>query len=135
MAKILCLDLGDQWVGTAISDALRVTSRPYKTVTIDQLIDFLGQVAEKERIKTIVVGNPITMKGGKSQQTEKVKKTFEELQKQFPHIAWFLWDERLSSKRADRLKQARTKEEKIESHSRAAAFILQSYLDFLALSS
>jgi RNase H-fold protein (predicted Holliday junction resolvase) len=48
-------------------------------------------------------------------------------------ITWMLWDERLSSKRASELnRSARTPEEKKKSHSVAAAFILQSYLDHLA---
>jgi len=36
-------------------------------------------------------------------------------------------DERLTSKQADQIKQAKTKEDKIKSHSIAAALILRSY--------
>jgi len=36
----------------------------------------------------------------------------------------------LSSKRADALKKAQKKEQKIQSHSIAAAFILESYLQY-----
>ena len=32
MSKILALDLGDRWVGTAITDASLTLARPYKTV-------------------------------------------------------------------------------------------------------
>jgi len=42
-----------------------------------------------------------------------------------------LWDERLSSKRAaSGTKKIMTKEEKVVSHSIAAAFILDSYLEY-----
>lgn len=137
--KILALDLGDKWVGSALSDALGITSKPFQTVEIEELEQFLQETLEQEPIGTVVIGNPITMgTGGKSEQTLKVEHTKEELEKKFGEIqgrtiTWVLWDERLSSKRADQLKGgAKSKEEKKRQHSVAASFILQSYLDFLA---
>ena len=59
------------------------------------------------------------------------KSAKEKLEKMFPQVRWQLLDERLSSKQADQLKRAKTKEEKIHSHSIAAAFILKTYLKFL----
>jgi putative Holliday junction resolvase len=132
MSKILALDIGDQWIGSAISDALHITARPYQTVATNTLSDFIKTVTEKEKIEQIIVGNPITMRGTESQQTKKVHETYAQLQQQFQQLKWILWDERLSSKRAEDTKSARTKEEKIAAHSRAAAFILQSYLDYLS---
>jgi putative holliday junction resolvase len=128
--KIFALDLGDQWVGTAISDATGLLAKPYKTIKAHELNDFLTNLFEQEQISTVVIGCPITMRGTESQQTELVKKTKEELEKKFPNILWILWDERLSSKRAQTLKKAVTKEEKIKAHSIAAAFILESYLTY-----
>jgi putative Holliday junction resolvase len=132
MTKILALDIGDQWVGSAISDALHITARPYQTVAANLLPDFIKKTTEKEKIGQIIVGNPITMRGTESRQTKKVHETFAQLQQQFQQTKWMLWDERLSSKRAEVTKSARNKEEKIAAHSRAAAFILQSYLDYLS---
>ena len=57
----------------------------------------------------------------------------EKLKKQFFNVKWILWDERLSSKRSEQLKKTKTKKEKIHSHSIAAAFILQNYLDHLSI--
>ncbi|MFA6263523.1 MAG: Holliday junction resolvase RuvX [Candidatus Babeliales bacterium] len=138
--RILALDLGDRWVGTALSDALGITCKPYKTVTVPELHDFLRVVIPQERVTTVVIGYPKTFSGGQSDQTRKVVAVKEKLEQQFGTvndvaIAWILWDERLSSKRAAELVQkARTPEEKQKSHSIAAAFILQNYLDHLALS-
>lgn len=137
--KILALDLGDKWVGSAISDPLGITCKPYQTVDFSQLTLFLTQTFSKENITTVVIGYPKTMSGGQSDQTLKIIKLKETLEQQFSSvnetaISWVLWDERLSSKRASTLQNNKSDpESKAKSHSLAAAFILQSYLDFLAL--
>ncbi|MCX5922888.1 MAG: Holliday junction resolvase RuvX [Candidatus Dependentiae bacterium] len=133
--KIVGLDIGDQWTGTAISDALRMFARPYKTTPTKDLIPFLETVLAQEPVTKIVIGYPKTMRGTVSDQTKKVEAAKEKLEQHFPNITWILWDERLSSKRAQTLKAAKTKEEKIQSHSVAAAFILSSYLEFRPLDS
>jgi len=137
--KILALDLGDKWVGTAIAHPLGITCRPYQTVVLKELKDFLTKILSLESIGTVVVGYPKTVStGGESEQTRRVVKLKEELEKQFDVIAgskieWVLWDERLSSKRASEVQQHKhDAESKKKSHSVAAAFILQSYLDHLA---
>ena len=71
------------------------------------------------------------MKGGESAQTKKIVLHKELLAKTFPEKEFILWDERLSSQRAASLGPKRTREEKLNSHARAAAFILDSYLTFL----
>ncbi|MDR3550361.1 MAG: Holliday junction resolvase RuvX [Candidatus Babeliales bacterium] len=128
--KIVGLDLGDQWVGTAISDSLGMFARPYQTTTPKELEEFLTKLFAQESISKVVIGYPKTMKGTVSEQTKKVEDAKEKLAALFPAITFILWDERLSSKRADSLKHAKTKEDKIKSHSVAAAFILSSYLEF-----
>lgn len=128
--KILGLDLGDVWVGIAISDALGMFARPYQTTTPKELEEFLTKLFAQEPISKVVIGYPKTMRGTVSEQTKKVEDEKEKLALKFPAITFILWDERLSSKRANTLKQAKTKEEKIKSHSVAAAFILSSYLEF-----
>jgi putative Holliday junction resolvase len=137
--KILALDLGDKWVGTAISDPLRITCKPLQTVEISQLTVFLAQILKNEIISIVVIGYPKTMSGGQSEQTLKIIKTKEALEQQFSliddkKIEWVLWDERLSSKRAGILQNNKSdNKSKKKSHSLAAAFILQCYLDYLAL--
>lgn len=131
MTKILALDPGDKWVGTAISDALKILAKPYKTFTLENLEKDLKKTFKEEDISEIIVGYPKTMSGTESEQTKKVKVLFEYLKTEFPDKKFILWDERLSSKRAEQFSHARTKEEKIKSHSLAAAFILDGYLSSL----
>ena len=131
--KIIALDIGDVWTGTAISDALGFFARPYQTTQTSELVPFLHELLHKETIQKIVIGYPRTMKGTSSEQTKKVERAKILLEKEFPTKTFILWDERLSSKRADALKKGHTKEDKIKSHSVAAAFILESYLQFAQL--
>jgi putative Holliday junction resolvase len=129
--KILALDIGDVWTGTAISDSLGIIAKPYKTTQSSILASFLQDVFKSEEIETIVVGYPKTMAGKESAQTKKTTEFIEHLRVLFPEKLFVLWDERLSSKRADMLRSGRrSPEEKRASHSRAAAFILASYLEY-----
>lgn len=137
--RILALDLGDRWVGSAIADPLGITCRPYQTVELDQLNDFLKKTLVAESISKVVVGYPKTFSGTESDQTKKIVSLKQELEKTFSvvdgqSIEWVLWDERLSSKRASQVQGGRSDEQsKRQSHSIAAAFLLQTYLDHLAL--
>lgn len=129
--KILALDIGDVWTGTAISDPMGIIAKPYKTVQSHALLSFLQETFQIEKINTVVVGYPKTMHGTESEQTKKTTGFVDQLKTTFPTINFVLWDERLSSKRADNLKRgAHTQAEKQASHSRAAAFILSSYLEY-----
>ena len=133
MAKVMALDLGDQWIGSALSDISRMFVKPYKTIKADELKDFLNKTIAEEKITEIVIGYPKTMRGTESDQTKKVVEQKKELEALYPQIKFILWDERLSSKRAQNLKSAKNKEDKLKSHSIAAAFILDSYISFLNL--
>ena len=128
--KILALDIGDRWTGAAISDPLGILPRPYDTFKTSELHSALEKTIEKEHVSTIIVGLPITMRGTESDQTKKVIASVEDLKKQFTHIEWIMWDERLSSKRASAVKSAKTKEDKLKSHAIAAAIFLSTYLEY-----
>lgn len=138
--RILALDLGDKWVGSALADPLGITCRPYKTVTVDTVVPFLVETITKESVAIVVVGLPKTISGTESQQTLKVREQSERLRitvekKTGKSLQWILWDERLSSKRAQTQTGSgfMSKEQKLKEHSVAAAFILQNYLDGKAL--
>lgn len=137
--KVLALDIGDVWVGVAISDILKITCRPLTTISFKDIESYLKKITHEERIDTIVIGYPITMTGKHSDQTKKVVAKKEELEKIFQEadnpMKFILWDERLSSKRAWELKGGapKTKEDKLKEHSIAASYILQNYLDHWAL--
>ena len=132
--KILALDLGDVWVGSALSDVLGITCKPYKTIKLPELEEFLAQTVQEFSIATVVVGLPTTLSGTQSAQTKKILAQTTELEQKFPNVEFKLCDERLSSKRAQAVGCANKKSHdfKKQEHSIAAAFILQTYLDRIA---
>ena len=130
--RLLALDIGDRWTGTAISDELGIFARPYKTIKTHLIKEFLQTLISQENIQTIVAGLPKTMRGKESQQTKKTKEFVQKLKHFIPTTDWILWDERLTSKQARSIHQSR-KKNKQDIHSIAAALILGSYLDHLYL--
>lgn len=129
--RIAALDLGDVWVGIALSDPLKMLASPYKTVKLPELESALQELIAQKQVTEIVVGEPQTLRGTASEQTKKIHGQLDELKKQFPQVDWHLWDERLTSKQASTIQKARSKEEKQRQHAVAAALILRSYLDHL----
>ena len=123
----MALDLGDRWIGTALSDSSCLIARPYKTVERKELISFLQTIFKEEQVFEIVIGNPKTLRGNNSEQTEKILQDKIALEEQFPTIQWTLWDERLTSKHAQNMRIAK---DKTMIHSIAAALILDSYLSY-----
>lgn len=133
VGKIVALDLGDVWTGVAISDPLQMFARPLTTVETKNLYPFLARLIQEQTIARIVIGYPKTMRGTESEQTKKVVHVYHELIATFPTASFALHDERLSSKRAEALSPSKNKDQKVKAHARAAAFILDSYLQFLAV--
>ncbi len=70
--KIAALDLGDRWIGTAISDASCILARPLKTIEKDTLFVFIEHLLQDEKISEIVIGYPKTLRGTESEQTKKI---------------------------------------------------------------
>ncbi len=129
--KVIALDLGDVWVGTALSDSLKMLAKPYKTIKAPEIFSFLSDLFIKEQIDTMVIGYPRTMKGTESAQTKKVLDQKEQIEQQFPQIKIILWDERLSSKTARTIQGKKARTQGQNEHSIAAAVILQTYLQSL----
>lgn len=131
MNKIIAIDYGERWTGIAISDATGLLARPHSAIDSTKLIVQLTHLIDQERVTTVVVGIPYTMKGGESAQTKATKQLMTNLEKEFPNITFVGWDERLSSKRAQTLGKSKNNATgKDSEHARAAAFILDSYLTY-----
>lgn len=130
MPKLLALDIGDVWTGSALSDTSYLIAQPYKTVQTAQLVPFLQETISIHQVKEIIVGYPQTLRGTESEQTKKILACKDTLEQQFPAINWILWDERLSSKQAATKINTKNPQERQRAHSIAAAYILSTYLEF-----
>jgi putative Holliday junction resolvase len=134
MGRVLALDLGEKRIGIAISDPTQTIAQPFKTIpfkTIKLLISVLTELIENNNIELIVVGIPLTMKGGFSAKTNEVTYIFEKLKSQIS-TSMLLFDERLTTalahKTMHQLEKKPSKErDKID--QLAAVHLLQNYLD------
>ena len=132
MNRALGIDYGDTRIGIALSDPMKIISKPYITLMNDSdfFIKLENLINEKE-VKTIVVGYPYGMKGQITKQTEKVDSFIDKLEQNFD-IEIIKIDERLSSKSAENLlkKQGfKTGHNKSMIDDTSAAIILQEYID------
>jgi len=133
LKRILCLDYGEKRIGLALSDPLKIIAYPYKTIInsdINKLKYELKQIITDESIESIVIGLPIGLNGKDTIQTQKVR----EFRSQILDLNVFIYfeDERLSSLAAAksmRLEKIKTGFNKGIIDRRAAAIILQQFLD------
>jgi putative Holliday junction resolvase len=135
--RILGVDFGRKRVGIAVSDPLLLMAHARETLHYRQrgeLLDRLHALVEAEDIGLIVVGLPRHLSGDESDMTARVKEFVAVLQAQ-SSTPVITWDERLSSRQAERMLQgrdARKRRDKGAVDRGAAALILQSYLESAA---
>jgi len=132
--KYLALDIGEKWVGVAISDSGLSHSFPYKTLAASELEQQLVKIVSQEEVSKIVYGLPYTLKGEQGLQLKKVEAKVLSLKSlsQLQSIAWVGIDERFSSQGAIFVLHQQNKkigDNKSREHSIVAALLLQSYLD------
>ena len=132
--RIIGLDVGDKYVGVAVSDPLGITAQGVCTLirkSLDNdLEDIKGLVAQYDA-KKIVVGLPKNMDGSIGKQGNKAMNFGNYLNKRIPCDIIF-WDERLTTKMAENiLIEAKVRREKRKNiiDKLAAQHILQSYID------
>jgi len=132
--RCLGLDIGDRWIGVALSDPGGVLASPLTIIerTDDsQALEAIADIITKQDVGQVVVGLPLSLDGTLSGQAEKVKEFTDKLAEQIK-IPLEYRDERLTTVMAQRLKQASGGKKgrgKVRYDSQAAAVILQSYLD------
>ncbi len=131
---ILGIDYGLVRVGLAVSDPLRLTAQPVGTVkasSADDLISEIETVVTDRHVRKIVVGLPLNMNGSEGPAAESARE-FAAMLTDRLNIEVVLWDERLSTVRAERVMLEADLSRKKRAKRRdtiAAQFILQNYLD------
>lgn len=133
MGKILAIDFGLKRSGLAITDELQIIATPLETVDSKELMNVLIQMVVKEKLETIVLGEPKRMDGSDSHVTQNVYLLKEALEKQFPTVKIDLHDERFTSKMAlDAMIQGGMKKKDRQQKGMidkvSAAIILQEYI-------
>ena len=133
MGKIVAIDFGLKRTGVAITDASNIIASPLTTVDSVNLMSYLIALVEKEKVATIVIGDPKRLNNEATHITENVYLLKEVLEKQFPSLKIVLVDERFTSKMAfqsmlDNGMKKKQRQEKGMIDQISAAIILQSYL-------
>jgi len=153
--RSLGLDVGDRRTGIAVSDPQGILATPLTVLASedeDALINEILKLVEQYKAERIVVGLPRRLNGEIGEQASKVttftdKLSWQAKQNNLNQLDIQLWDERLSTKAAERLKtEADGQGSKLHARARrgarhrnfsvkakvdamAAAFILQGFLD------
>ena len=132
--RILGLDVGSKTIGMAVSDPLGITAQGLETIRRSskrQDFERLADIIRDYEVSEIVVGYPLRLSGAQGAQSEKIERFADELGR-FSALPVHLWDERLTTKQAERV--LRDAELSIQKRGRAidrlaAVLILQSWLD------
>ena len=153
--RSLGLDVGDRRTGVAISDAQGILATPLTVLASigeSALMEGILTLVEQHKVECIVVGLPRRLSGDLGKQAGKVTAFAEKLsclarERSLNQLDIQLWDERLSTKAAERLKREaggrggnlhfrarrgagnHNPAIKAEVDAIAAAFILQGFLD------
>lgn len=130
--RILCLDVGERWIGMAVSDETKMLARGLGRVERDgREMQEIKETISKYEVESIVYGLPLRMDGSISSQTERTMAFISKLQEEIK-IPFMPFDERLSSKQAETiLLKADLSRRKRKKHidKLASQIILQNYLD------
>jgi putative Holliday junction resolvase len=133
LSRILAVDWGERRIGLAVSDPTGLIARALPTLLVrspEQAALEVLETCRTEEVERIVVGLPLRLDGTRGDAAEAAERFARRLESGgFPVE---MWDERLTSVEAERQmrelgQKVRGRKEKID--ARAAAVLLQSYLD------
>lgn len=134
MAQILALDFGKVRCGLAATDDMQIIASSLDTIPTPKLMDFFRKYFQENVVETLVVGQPVDLKGNMSEVEADILEFIKNFQNEFPNIKVERFDERFTSKMASyfisqsgKNKKQREQKELIDKVS--ATIILQNYLE------
>ncbi len=137
MTRLIGFDYGTHRIGIAVSDPLKITAQPLLTVNVtvsDKLSDEIKKILKDIDFDKIIVGLPLNMNGTEGDIAHKARHFAHLLENEYD-VPIVLWDERLSSRSADRVlleHNMRRRKRKQNKDVLSAVIILQNYLDYLS---
>ena len=130
----MALDVGSKTIGIAITDPLKVTVRPLKTLmreNLDTDAERIGKLIDEQDIERLVVGMPRHLGGERSGIADLIEPLVKRLEQNL-EIPIASAEERLSTKEAERLMAEADlplAERRKRRNEFAAAVILEWYLE------
>ncbi len=133
MGRIIAIDFGKKRTGIAVTDELQIIASGLKTVNTDELLTFLKDYTQKEKVDLFLMGKPKQMNNTDSDSEQLILPFITKLTKQFPQIPLQRVDERFTSKMAfqtmiDSGLKKKQRRNKALVDEISATIILQSYL-------
>ncbi|MBI3780683.1 MAG: Holliday junction resolvase RuvX [candidate division NC10 bacterium] len=134
MTRYLGVDLGTRRIGVALSDELGLTAQALPTLeppTVDDAVDAIRALIDRYGVGEVVVGLPKNMNGTLGPAAEKAL-AFARRLEEGGDAKVTLWDERLTSRAAERLlieANVRRAKRRRALDQMAAVLILQGFLD------
>ncbi len=132
--RILGLDVGDKWIGVAMSDPSGTLATPLTRIAAidtEATVEAIRQLVRQYEVGCIVAGMPYSLDGSLGQQANRVQ-DFVQTLSQHLEVRIETWDERFSTVAAQqRMAEAGIRKERRRERidAVAAALILQEYLD------
>ncbi|MEA2479248.1 MAG: putative pre6S rRNA nuclease [Thermoleophilaceae bacterium] len=126
MSRILALDYGVARCGCALSDPSGTLATPLPVIERPATRKGLGRVADlaaEHAVERVVVGLPLTLRGEEGAQAAETRAWVERLEQRLQKIPVELYDERLTTRQAERTGGS------ADADSRAAAHLLEAFLD------
>lgn len=137
--RYLALDVGDRRVGVAVSDKGGLIASPLTVIKrTSKVSDFakIARLAREQGVGTLVVGHPLNADGTAGPQAQRIERYADALvaalQAEGLELSMTLWDEYLSTQRAQQAMIAsgrKAKDRRARIDAVAAAMILQDYLE------
>jgi putative Holliday junction resolvase len=137
MIRAIGIDHGDARIGVAISDELGMLAHPLETIHLKESdpLPRIRQIVDANKIGMIILGLPRNMDGTYGPAAEKVRAFADQLKAAVP-CPVKLWDERMTTKAAQRSLHAagrKVKQSRDVIDQAAAQLILQGWLDSQAM--
>jgi len=134
MGRILAIDYGQKRCGLAVTDELKIIANSLTTVSTAELMPFIKDYFNKEKIELVVIGKPMQMNNTESESEKFIGPFVKNFQKLYPEIPIIRFDERFTSKMAfqtmiDSGISKKKRRDKALVDTISATIILQSYME------
>lgn len=134
MARLLSIDFGKKRTGIAVTDEFQIIASGLTTVETHNLMSFLKDYFAKEKVETVIIGDPKRLNNEPSEVVPLIEQFLVKFSKEFPDIPVKKVDERFTSKIAfqsmiDSGLKKKQRQNKALIDEIAATIILQDYLN------
>lgn len=133
MGRLLAIDFGQKRTGIAVTDELQIIASGLTTVPTSELMSFLKEYFQKEKVEKVIIGEPKRLNNEPSEVTPLLNAFIDTFTKTFPTMPVERIDERFTSKMAfqtmiDSGLKKKQRQNKALIDEIAATIILQDYM-------